>query len=41
MLRVTDQIVNPRQPPQPSTYGFGKQSLPRVDNLIYDPQNKA
>ena len=41
MLRVTDQIVNPRQALLPEAEGWGQWWLSRVDNLICHPQHRA
>ena len=41
MLRVIDQIVNPRQALLPEAEGWGQWWLSRVDNLICHPQHRA
>ena len=38
---IEKQIVNTRQPPLVSVFGFWQQSLRRVDNLIYHPQHRT
>ena len=41
MLRVIDQIVNPRQALLPEAEGWGQWWLSRADNLICHPQHRA